>query len=435
MRRFALCAFAVLAIGLMLAPGALASTGVKHVAPLGTRHAAMAQPLAVPAAAGSYSITGHVLDYSGNLVQRANVAWGWWDGSAFNYGGFNSVSGTALDGAFHFASVESEPGNNDFLDVYYPSGSLEELYPWSLDFATRNDLSASPNTYEIQPAQVNLTSADAPTGLVQIKVGEQDVGFAQSGVQFVSGSAVAGVLPPSFDDVVAFQQSSDGAVKAATEWLGTPVTVAAGATAPGTVALDWSKAQYAYLAGPLCRHSGKAGSTVTMTLKDWPVGEWAQLAGYTSVASYNYGVGPTSTDAAATYNVPLKVASSAPVGIYEFDAYRADNQESFVDLYDYYQVCTFKPSASAIHYGHTVRLSGVVPAPAGKAILYSTTHKVSSQPSTLAAKGWVKLGTYKVSSRKFVTGLLHPKRTTWYVVRYNGNRFQAFTSVIKVTVH
>ena len=45
------------------------------------------------------------------------------------------------------------------------------------------------------------------------------------------------------------------------------------------------------------------------------------------------------------------------------------------------------------------------------------------------------MGTYKVASRKFLTGLLHPTRTTWYVVKYTGYAFPAFTSVIKVTVH
>ena len=100
---------------------------------------------------------------------------------------------------------------------------------------------------------------------------------------------------------------------------------------------------------------------------------------------------------------------------------------------DHVQVCTFKSSASVIHHGRAVRLSGKVPG-TGKVIIYART-KAAGQPSTTAAKGWAKAGTYTIRSGKFVTGLLHPKRSTWYVARYRGYDFTAFTSVIKVRVH
>ena len=75
-----------------------------------------------------------------------------------------------------------------------------------------------------------------------------------------------------------------------------------------------------------------------------------------------------------------------------------------------------------------------MPAGAGYVTIYSTTTRSSGQPGTLAAKGWVKAGRYRIKSSKFVTGLLHPTRTTWYVAKYKGFAFPAFTSVIKVTV-
>src|ERR1700690_2660324 len=71
MRRFAVCGFVALAVGLVLAPGALASTGARHAVPLGTRHEAMTRPKAAPLAAGPYAITGHALDFAGNLVNGA----------------------------------------------------------------------------------------------------------------------------------------------------------------------------------------------------------------------------------------------------------------------------------------------------------------------------------------------------------------------------
>jgi hypothetical protein len=437
MRRFALFAFAVLAVGLMAAPGALASTGVKHLAPLGTKPAAMTQPLAVPLAAGSYSITGHVLDYSGNLVAGAGVEWGWWDGTAFNTGGLNSQSGTAADGKFNFSGVQSQPGNNDYLHIYYPyapTASLEEMYSWGLDFATRNDNTLSPNTYEMQPAQVNVTIANAPATPVEIKVGQDDTGYAQSTVHLTSGAGVAGVLPSSFDDVLAYQPNSIGAVTAQAEWLGAPVSVDAGKTATDTVALDWSKALRAALTGSTCQHSGKPGTTVKMALSNWPASYQPVFVGYDEELSIASVKGPVSTGAAFT--VPLKISARAPVDVYEIDTFRNDSTESLVDLSDFYQVCTFKSTPSIIRHGKAVRLSGVVPG-TGKVTVYSTTHKVTAQPKTLTAKGWTRMKTtFKVSAKgKFATGLLHPKRTTWYVVKYNGLAFPAFTSVIKVTVH
>ena len=60
---------------------------------------------------------------------------------------------------------------------------------------------------------------------------------------------------------------------------------------------------------------------------------------------------------------------------------------------------------------------------------------MSGQPATLAAKGWVKGGRYRVSaSGKFASGWLHPTRTMWYVAKYTGEDFPAFTSVVKVNV-
>lgn len=440
MRRFAVCGFVALAVGLVLAPGALASTGVRHAVPLGTRHAAMTRPDAAPLATGPYAITGHVLDFAGNLVNGAEVGWGWWDGSAFNFGGTNWVAsaaspGTGTDGKFTFPGVSSQPGNNDYLDVYYPSGPLEEMDSWSLDFSAKNDATASPNTYEMQPAEVNVATVNAPSPDVEVRVGEQNTGYAQSFVQLTSGAGVAGVVPSSFDDVVAYGYNAIGAVTAQTEWLGTPVSATAGVLA-GTVNLDWANAQYAYLAGPTCQHSGKPGTTVKMTLRGWPTSEKAEfVAAYGANSTYDYSASVTSAGMGGIYTVPLAVRAAAPVGIYEINTYRVDSPDSLIGMWDYYQVCTFKSTASAIRHGHAIRLSGVLPAAAGRATLYSTTHKVTAQPATLAAKGWTKMGTYKVASRKFATGLLHPKRTTWYVVKYSGYAFPAFTSVIKVTVH
>ena len=68
----------------------------------------------------------------------------------------------------------------------------------------------------------------------------------------------------------------------------------------------------------------------------------------------------------------------------------------------------------------------------GKATLYAITKKVTSQPATTAAKGWHRVGAYTIKSGKFVTPYLHPTRTTWYMVKYKGSAFWAFTQIVKV---
>jgi hypothetical protein len=446
MRRLAVCAFVVLAIGLVLAPGALASTGVKH-APLRVRHAALETRPAAAAGVNfqrlgdtTYSISGHVLDYNGAGVAGAEVDWGWWDSNNnYIFGDTNmpllTSPGTDSTGAFSFPSVAGGAPNGDDLTVYYNPTlpGLEEMDAWSLNFSTIS-------SYEMQPAHVNVNIANAPASepVAEVKVGLMNLGYAITDVP--GGVGAAGVLPTSFDDVVAYYphfetRNGPWSVLAEAESLGaSPVAVDPGKTAADTVNLDWNNAQYAHLAGPTCQHSGKPGTKVKVILKGWPVGEQAGFVAYYSAGSSLYTAAVVNSSGAGnTYTVPLPIRSNAAVDLYEIDTYRTDAPDSFVDLWDWFQVCTFKASASAIHHGGTVRLSGKVPAGAGYVTVYWR-HKAAGQPGTLAAKGWVKGGRYRIKSEKFVSGLLHPTRTTWYVAKYKGFDFSAFTSVIKVTV-
>jgi hypothetical protein len=449
MRRCALFAFAVLAVGLMLAPGALASTGVRHVAPMGTRHAVAAGVRFAPLGTDpTYAISGHVYYFNKAPVAGAEVDWGWWtSNTGYRWGGTNledHPDGTASDGAFTFSAVlgghQSDSLGADDLHVWYfpQTPGLEEMAAFTLDFATNNN--ASSYSYDLQPAQVNVTTTKAPVSTIEVRAGNSVFGYARADVHLTAGAGTASVLPmANFNDVVGYcyyelSPKVDNSI-AQVEQSFADVNIGAGTTAADTVNLDWSKAQYAYLAGPICDHSGKSGTTVKMVLRGWPTGERPQFVGYFGEAVHDYGVGaPKSPGAASTFTVPLKV-SVAP-GIYEIDTDRADNPASLIGMWDYFQVCTFKSTPSVIHHGKAVRLSGVVPA-TGKVTVYSTTHKVTAQPKTLTAKGWTKMKTtFKVSAKgKFATGLLHPKRTTWYVVKYSGFAFPAFTSVIKVTVH
>jgi hypothetical protein len=447
MRRFQACVFVLLGAGLLLAPAqALASIGAGRAMPAAKPAAAAGADFAGLGGAPSYTISGVVRDYAGTPVANAHVDWGWWSSiSAYHFGGDNLTSGahqdgTTSDGIFSLPGVTGghQVGgfpSDDLAVSYNPdSPGLELMEAEQLDFATSNDTTHS--SYQMQPAHVNVAISHAPANVVEVVAGDGRVGYAMADVPLLSGQGVASVLPmKNFDDVVAFVYSKAGGSTAATEWLGSsPVAVSAHATAPDTVSLDWANAQHAYLAGPLCRHSGKPGTTVKLILKGWPAGETASFVGYYGASQYVYPQSQTSGGAGYTYTAPLQIRANAPVDLYNIGTYRADSPDSLISLQDFFQVCTFKSSASIMHRGKAIRLSGRVPG-FGYVTLYSTRHKVSAQPATLAAKGWVKGGRYRVSSSgKFASGWLHPKRTMWYVAKYAGEDFPAFTSVVKVTV-
>ena len=145
--------------------------------------------------------------------------------------------------------------------------------------------------------------------------------------------------------------------------------------------------------------------------------------------------------------VTVTIPSTATPG-YDYDIHvvRTDS-DSALDIETYYQVASLKASAKSIRHGGSVRLTGVVPTQgheggtAGKTkpiVVYQRT-KSAGQPTVwnAASKGWHKVATLKASGLgKYTSHLLHPSRTTWYVVRYPGDNwyFAGYTSVIKVTV-
>ncbi|HUK76922.1 MAG TPA: hypothetical protein VL117_04895 [Thermoleophilia bacterium] len=439
MKRLSLCLFVACVACLLLAPVALATT--RSHSPARVRHAtSVPRSYARLGADPTYAISGVVRDFNGDLVQGAEVEWG-----SPSSGGDNNPNGTGADGAFMFPAVTSNPGFDD-LTIYYPQAiyaqaadaGLWKMESWALDFSTQSN-------YEMQPAHVSLHVVNAPAPAIEVVAGDGLVGYAQTDVRLDGSSdGVASVLPMNdFDDVVAYYYTDllnfYTACHSQVEALSTsPVSLTAGNTAPGTVSLDWHDAQQAYLYGPLCRHSGKPGTKISMVVRGWPAGETATFVGYAGSGTGVARGAVTTSVADQTLTTPITIPTSAPVGIYEVDTYRTGSMgtpgaASLVGMWDLYQVCTFKPSASSIQHGHAVRLSGRVPSNTSVTV-YATTHKVSAAPGTFAAKGWHRIGAYKTKLGRFSTGLLHPTRTTWYVVKYKGWAFQAFTSITKVRV-
>ncbi len=238
--------------------------------------------------------------------------------------------------------------------------------------------------------------------------------------------------------------NSYGAVGAQAEWISpahVPLAVTPGALASETVAFDWASAVRGRLLGPLCQHSGRPGSTVRFTVSNLPTAEQLSFWGFDygsprKLISQVYPQVVTSAGTEKTYTVTLRVPSRAPVGsTWEVDAWRSDDPYSLLDLYDYYQVCSFAASRDSIARGEGVRLHGRINgATGGRATVFMRT-RPAGQPASLKAPGWTRVARVKVSDgEKLVTPVLHPQRTTWYVVRYAGEAFPAFTPVVTVRV-
>jgi hypothetical protein len=443
MRRLAVGGFVVLAVVLVLAPGALAATGARHAAALAARHATAAGTAAARLGVDTtYAISGHVLNFGGTAVAGAEVDWGWWDAGNYNFGGTNvplpSSLGTDAAGHFSFDAVTSAPtaGNDDLtaLYPYPPSDTAAEL-----EFLeTRNNDFATTPTYQLQPGAVDVTIAGLTGAMANGEPPEVWVagtpGLARTSMTLTNAAGTA-FAASGFNDVVAGFYTPQGDMTAETQWQGSDVSVTPGTTDTTPVALDWGQAHRAYLVGPLWQHSGKPGSIVKLRLKGWPAAELAAFyfEGPSRLWHYPDASQITSTGADQIYTASLPIPTGIAPDLYAVHAYRAKVLNGIPDLWIFYQVCTFKSSASVIHHGKSIRLSGKVPAGAGTVTIYSS-RKAYGQPATLAAKGWVRVGSCKLKAGKFAGGLLHPKHTTWYVAKYPGYAFPAFTSVVKVTV-
>lgn len=395
----------------------------------------------------TYHVDGTVLTYGGAPVTGARVYWGWFSPSLFRtIWNAGSSQATGSTGKVAFDGVTAHPGS-DALFAYYnpPTTGLWLLEPWELDFSTQN-------SFVLQPGQVTVKISHLPKSIksVDVKVGGT-AGEASTKMVVKAGAGAAGVLPPGFNDIVVWSSSRSvkgqftaGPILAQYEWLSpadVQVNVGPGVTAASSVTLDWNHPLRALLAGPACRHSGAPGSVATMSVLGWPAGAHASFFGYSlsgaGSAINSYSAQVASTGPGHTYSVRLMVPKKATIGeIYSVNAWRSDDSFSQVEMYDYYQVCTFGPSARSVASGARIRLSGHVPG-IGYVTVFAR-HSAAGQPATLAAKGWTVVGRYLLKNGRFITPRIRLTRSTWFVARYPGQKgeyFSAFTSVAKVAVH
>jgi hypothetical protein len=387
---------------------------------------------------GPFVLSGTVLDYDGTPVPGADVRWGWFDpnedvwfgdGVVYHDGGMTSA---AEDGTFSFPSVSSVPGS-DYLGAFgMDDGGWFSLDTWNADFS-----SAVPRV--IRPGHVRVNVVHAPSGGgLTVTTGDVTSGSASSSAVLKGGLVVAKALSPG---IVTAQVQSDndaGTVSAAAGWVSpghVPVTVTAGQEAATELALDWDDAVHGRLAGSAPRHSGPPGSQVTFVIDNWPDGMQVSFDGFSFAdgSTHVFDQVVTSQGPESTYRVRLAIPEDARTGdVYDIDAYRSDDPAALLYVYDYFLVCDFGASRSVIDRGQAVRLHGRID---GYHVTLFKRTAVAPQPAKLSAPGWTKVRSFETTSRgRFRTGFMKPRRTTWYVARYRGGDFEAFTQVVKVTV-
>ena len=445
MKRPAAILVCVMAVALACASTASASTSPRPVQP----HYFQRNFVSVPAGplaqarTQTYPVSGTLEDFDGTPLVNWLVSCGWLDPDGYSWyvpdARYHQVGFIRnADGSFSFAGLPSHPGHDSIEALGYSSSgsSFEALYLYHLDFSTTG-------SYVIRPGHVNISIADAPAGqAADIDIGNPLYSRSESvDVALTNGDGVADSLAPDFDSASAWFFNSDDAVTAECQWVSpghVPVAVSPGTVAVTSLSFDWHSAVRGHLVGPQCRHSGRPGSTVRYTLSNLPSGERISFAGtsWTSWSSTTFPKVVTSTGLQKTYTVALHMPANAPVGPYEIDAQRTDDTQSLLWLYDYYEVCTFSASHNSIAHGQAVRLRGHIDG--NKATLLVCRHW-ADQPATVKAYGWIKVANLHVNaSGRFVSPLLHPSRTAWYVVRYRANgawvAFVTFTPVVKVTV-
>jgi hypothetical protein len=320
------------------------------------------------------------------------------------------------------------------LDVY-PANSSDAYGRASLNFV---DAAA----FVVQPGHISFSTDHAAQGTPWTSVFVRTWGAG--GMSATSLKGATGEVPAtaaSVDHVVAYWFINEGK-----EWAApSPIAVTPGALAGGTVVISEAGAQFISVLSPVWA-SGAPGTTVTLEVDNWVAPMTARFS-FTSQdpndprGTYPWATpftGNTSSQRTVALTIPKKVKAGFDLHIHMAGT---DASSALLDLYDHFQVCTLTASKAAVARGASVRLSGVVPTSGSskKVVLYGRA-KASGQPTTwdAAKAGWKKIATIAASKTgAYKSALLKPARTTWYVVRYPGDsaNFDAFTSVLKVTVH
>jgi hypothetical protein len=391
------------------------------------------------AAVGSTcTVSGTVLDYDGYPVAGADVELSYADAPG-HFTGW-SYATTGPDGSFGFSNV--------------PVTNQGRLWTWATARSEyrRHDLAFAPgaNYYELRPGQVAVEAVRSSDGDWNDWTALWVACYGPHGTadrEIVGTSGYAYAVAPSFDyATVEFWANEETEVQTFAD----PVPVAAGATSRASIQVFEEDSRRIWVDHPYWA-SGPPDARITVALENWPAGYRAQFYGDQDAPddrAIDYAGEWTSSG--RTGYVTMTVPSWATAG-YQFHphAWRSDDLWAFTDLdiHDFYQVCTLKPSASSFRRGQWITVSGVIPTQghwgSRPGIRKTVTLYAHQGPAKVPTKwdprseGWAKVSSMKADGLgRYTSKRFRPNTTLTLVVRYPGDDWYwgAYTGARKITV-
>jgi hypothetical protein len=372
---------------------------------------------------------------------------GWWVYTATDSGQGDGV--TDVNGNVRLENVPGAPQGNGEVFVYTADGRLYDIWNWGWP--------DTGFTGAIQPGQMDMSITRSTDGnwnywdSAEVYLGATEASYNAGGDAILpgSGQVVTGGAPTVSTGPATLDWGTIN------YWMneGAELPVSGVAIAPGqpagTVNVNEADAHGIWFNG---WGSGKPGTTTSLVFERFPEG-WVNSIGgvatypdtapWKTFADWTAGKAPDTGPNYQPRRFTIPATTPAGYAYYVFVGHVGGS----LQLRTWYQTCTCNASRTTIRPGQGVRISGVVPtaghmgSQAGQpktVTLYKRTRS-AGQPTAWDAtkRGWTRVRNLTANGYgRYSSPLLHPKRTTWYIVRYEGDDWYwgAYTGVRKVTV-
>jgi hypothetical protein len=406
----------------------------------GARLAAPLNPFAA-VGTGTASLNGVVYDGTMTPVNAAIVDW--WAPTA---GVWNTDRvTTGVDGAYSFTTADAAIGNGE-LWVYSPDATNGFIYErYGLSWTA-----PGPTTFDFQAGVVPIVAYRGGYfknywNSAWFEFDGSDAQGSLKALQFVHASNTTTTPVTANANVLAANYTTGCVNFRIDEGMEfTPPTVVDAGGTSSTVSVNEVDAARTMVVSPYWV-SGKPGTTVQVWMNKFPAGWTVDFSGYSdwpasaSVKSFGSKITSGATNLFRQLTVPTTATPGYAYWIGEM------HNGGLLYMETTFQVATLKPSASTINHGATVTLTGVIPTRDHQGstpglrktvVLYKRSTSAGQPHNYASPAGWTKVGSFLASGLGKYTFKQHPTRTTYYVVRYPGDKWYwgAFTSVIHVHV-
>ena len=357
---------------------------------------------------------------------------------------------TGADGSYSMTGLPAASGDGEVYILVAPE--LNSLYMLGRRQATWLD--PGPTTFDFRPGhvQTNVTlSGSAAKGSgVDIALDGSDAQtpvwteqkFAMGSGRARTAARLTNAMPGTYSVASCYFNTSKYADRKG-EGIESPTTATVTAGELSADTLTFAEADACSVTVATRWASGPPGTSVPVAWagfpQDWE-SEFEGVSGYGDAQPQPLGTYPTVGSGSQSFTIP---ADARPGYEYYFTVQHTDGP---LMLEAAFQVCTLKSSKAWIRRGASIRLKGVVPvasnlgrrSAAAKVSIYAR-FTAAGQPDTYSnPKGWTLAGQARANSKgKYLSSVLYPKRSTYFVVRYSGQGlyWPGYTAVIKVNVH